>query len=128
MVTAAFLLDTSTLIWAVASPDRLSPAARKALKSGPLMLSVVSYWEVVIKAQKGLLKVADPVNWWARATNLLGGEILSIRTDHITALASLPDLHRDPFDRMLIAQAAAEGFALLGCDDQIRQYPINTIW
>jgi PIN domain nuclease of toxin-antitoxin system len=59
------------LIWAVASPDRLSGRARKALNAGPLVLSVVSYWEIVIKAHKGMLKVADPVNWWSRATALL---------------------------------------------------------
>jgi len=83
---------------------------------------------VVIKAQKGLLKVADPVHWWTRATSLLGGDILSVRTDHISALAGLPDIHRDPFDRMLIAQAAAEGLALVGGDDHVRRYPIKTIW
>ena len=54
-------------------------------------LSVVSYLEVVIKARKGLLTVADPVNWWSRATSLMGGEILSIRAAHISALAGLPD-------------------------------------
>ena len=90
-----YLLDTSTLIRSLASPDRLSPPARRALKMGPLVLSVVSYWEIVIKARKGLLTVADPVNWWTRATSLLGGEILSIRAAHISALAGLPDLHID---------------------------------
>jgi PIN domain nuclease of toxin-antitoxin system len=94
----------------------------------PLVLSVVSYWEVVIKARKGLLTVADPVNWWSRATSLLGGDILSIRAAHISALAGLPDLHKDPFDRMLVAQAATEGLVLLGSDDQIRQYSIRMVW
>jgi PIN domain nuclease of toxin-antitoxin system len=60
VVAGPYLLDTSTLIWAVASPDRLSRRARKALNAGPLVLSVVSYWEIVIKAHKGMLKVADP--------------------------------------------------------------------
>ena len=128
LVEGPYLLDTSTLIWSLASPDRLSPPARRALKTGPLLLSVVSYWEVVIKARKGLLQVADPVNWWFRATSLLGGEILSIRTAHISAFAGLPDLHKDPFDRMLVAQAAAEGLAFVGSDEQIRQYSIRTIW
>lgn len=128
LVAGPYLLDTSTLIWSVASPDRLSSTARRALKAGPLVLSVVSYWEVVIKARKGLLTVADPVNWWSRATGVLGGEILSIRAAHISALAGLPDIHRDPFDRMLVAQATAEGLVFVGSDDQIRRYPVKTVW
>ncbi len=98
------------------------------MRSGPSVLSVVCYWEVVIKAQKGLLSISDPVNWWTRATNLLGGTILSVRAAHISALSALPDLHKDPFDRLLLAQAAAEGFTLVTSDEQIRRYPVKTLW
>lgn len=128
VVSGPYLLDTSTLIWAVGRPERLSTAARKALNHGPLILSVVSYWEVVIKARKGLLKIADPVNWWSRATALLGGEILSIRAKHISALAALPDIHKDPFDRMLIAQAVVEGLAIVSSDEQIASYAVKIAW
>ena len=83
MINGPYLLDTSTLIWALVGSDRLSAKARKALNAGPLVLSVVSFWEVVIKTQKGTLKIADPVNWWSRASEMLGGDILSIRTTHI---------------------------------------------
>jgi PIN domain nuclease of toxin-antitoxin system len=123
-----YLLDTSTFIWALVDSERLSAKARKALRAGPLVLSVVSYWEVVIKVQKGTLKVADPVNWWSRAIEMLGGDVLSIRTAHISVLAGLPDIHRDPFDRMLIAQASAENLALLACDEQFSQYPVRVFW
>ena len=128
MIDGPYLLDTSTLIWALASSQRLSSKARKALNAGPLVLSVVSYWEVVIKSQKGMLKIADPVNWWSRATDLLGGEVLSIRTAHISILAGLPDIHKDPFDRMLIAQAAAEGLALIASDRIFGRYPVKVLW
>ena len=128
MVAGPYLLDTSTLIWAVASPDRLSARARQALNRGPLVLSVVSYWEIVIKARKGLLKIADPVNWWARATEQVGGEVLSIRAAHISALAGLPEIHKDPFDRLLVAQAAAQGFALVASDEQIARYSAKVVW
>ena len=128
MIDGPYLLDTSTLVWALVGSDRLSPKARKALRTGRLVLSVVSYWEVVIKAQKGKLKIADPVNWWSRATEMLGGDILSIRTAHISVLAGLPDVHKDPFDRMLIAQACAEGLALIACDEQFGHYPIKVLW
>jgi PIN domain nuclease of toxin-antitoxin system len=128
VIDGPYLLDTSTLIWALVGSERLSVKARKALHAGPLVLSVVSYWEVVIKAQKGMLKIADPVNWWSRATEMLGGDILSIRTAHISVLAGLPDLHKDPFDRMLIAQASAEGLALITSDEQFGRYPVNLVW
>ncbi len=87
------------MIWAVGSPERPSAAARKALTAGPLMLSVVSYWEIVIKARRGRLKISDPVSWWARATEQLGGEILSVRAPHVSALAGLPEIHGDLFER-----------------------------
>lgn len=90
------LLDTSTLLWTLAAPDRLSQTAREAIAAGDPVLSVASYWEVVIKTRKGLLPIPDPVSWWTRAAGLLGGRVLPIRASHITALAALPDLHRDP--------------------------------
>jgi PIN domain nuclease of toxin-antitoxin system len=68
------------------------------------------------------------VNWWSRATALLGGEILSVRSVHVSSLAALPQIHKDPFDRMLLAQSAAEGLALVTGDDQIRQYSVKTVW
>lgn len=128
MIDGPYLLDTSTLIWALVSPEKLSAKARKALSTGPLVLSVVSYWEVVIKSQKGLLKIADPVNWWSRATEILGGEILAIRTAHISVLAGLPDIHKDPFDRMLVAQAAANGMAVITSDELFGQYTVKVVW
>jgi PIN domain nuclease of toxin-antitoxin system len=99
-----------------------------ALSTGPLVLSVVSYWEAVVKTQKGLLKIADPVNWRYRATEILGGDLLSIRTVHISVLAGLPDIHKDPFDRMLIAQASAEGLTVITSDEQFSRYPIKVLW
>ena len=128
MVAGPYLLDTNTLIWAVGSPERLSARARKALSGGPLVLSVVSYWEIVIKARKGALKIADPVNWWSRATEQLGGQILSIRVAHVSALAALPTIHKDPFDRMLIAQTVVEGVAFVSSDEQIGKYAVKVVW
>jgi PIN domain nuclease of toxin-antitoxin system len=77
------LLDTSALLWTLKAPDRLSEAAREAIAAGDPVLSVASYWGVVIKAKKGLLPIPDPVSWWTRAAGLLGGRVLPIR-------ASLP--------------------------------------
>jgi PIN domain nuclease of toxin-antitoxin system len=128
VVAGPYLVDTSTAIWTLENPGRLSGAARRALEKGPLVISVVSYWEVVIKAQKGLFQIADPVSWWSRVTGFLGGEVLSIRAAHVAGMAALPYLHRDPFDRMLIAQAAVEGFALVSSDEMIGRYAGKVVW
>ena len=122
------LLDTSTLLWALGEPERLSPRARRLVETGENVVSVASYWEVVIKTQKGLLAISDLPTWWRRATELTAARVLQIRASHVTALAGLPALHRDPFDRILIAQAKAEGLGLVTSDGQLSDYPVQTIW
>jgi PIN domain nuclease of toxin-antitoxin system len=125
---SAYLLDTSTLLWALGEPERLSPKARRLVEAGENVVSVASYWEVVIKAQKGLLSIGDPATWWRRATELTSARILHIRPSHITALAALPMLHKDPFDRILIAQATAEAMGIVTSDGPIREYPVQALW
>ena len=127
-VSEPHLLDTSTLLWALGSPERLSARARRLVDTGENIVSVASYWEVVIKAQKGTLTIPDLATWWSRASELTAARILPIRASHVTALAALPLLHRDPFDRILIAQAVAEGLRFVTGDDRIRAYPVRTIW
>jgi PIN domain nuclease of toxin-antitoxin system len=122
------LLDTSTLLWTVGAPERLSAKAREAISAGGLWVSVASYWEIVIKARKGLLEIADPVSWWSRATQLLGTDVLPIRASHVGAITRLPDIHRDPFDRILIAQSIVEGYPPVTSDGQTGAYPVRVIW
>src|SRR5712691_8842355 len=122
------LPDTSTLLWALGTPERLSPRARRRVDAGENIISVASYWEVVIKAQKGLLTIADLASWWRRATELLAARVLPIRASHVTALAALPTLHKDPFDRILIAQAIAEGVDFVTNDEPIGEYAVRTVW
>jgi PIN domain nuclease of toxin-antitoxin system len=102
--------------------------ARKALNDGPLVLSVVSYWEVVIKAQRGTLKIADPVNWWSRASDMLGAIFSRFEPLTSSVLAGLPDIHRDPFDRLLIAQAMAEALTLIASDEMFGHYHVRILW
>jgi PIN domain nuclease of toxin-antitoxin system len=125
---AAHLLDTSTLLWALGSPERLSSRARRLVEIGENVVSIASYWEVVVKTQKGLLTIADLPTWWQRATELVAGRTLPIRASHVTALVTLPALHKDPFDRILIAQAITEGLAFVTNDEHIKAYPLRTIW
>jgi PIN domain nuclease of toxin-antitoxin system len=124
----AHLLDTSTLLWALGSPERLSARARRRVESGENVVSVASYWEVVIKTQKGLLTIADLASWWRQATELVSARVLPIRASHVTTLASLPMLHKDPFDRILIAQSIAERLDLVTNDRPIKEYSVQTLW
>jgi PIN domain nuclease of toxin-antitoxin system len=101
---------------------------RRLVDSGENVVSVASYWEVVVKAQKGLLSIPDLATWWRRAMELMAVRTLPIRATHVTALAALPMLHKDPFDRILIAQAIAEGLDFVTNDEHISPYPVRTIW
>lgn len=125
---SAHLLDTSTLLWALGEPERLSPRARRLIDSGENVVSVASYWEVVIKTQKGLLSIPDLHTWWRRATELMAARVLQVRGSHVTALAALPMRHKDPFDRILIAQAVAEGLPFVTNDGLMSDYPVRTLW
>ena len=128
-MTGPYLLDTSTILWALAAPERLSPAAREIFETGNVLrLSVASYWEVIIKVRKGQLAISDPVAWWQKASKELGAQVLSIRANHVSALQALPEHHRDPFDRILIAQAIADGLTLLTSDEIIHRYPVPVHW
>jgi PIN domain nuclease of toxin-antitoxin system len=127
-VKSAHLLDTSTLLWALGAPERLSVGARRRVEAGENVVSVASYWEVVIKTQKGLLTIADLASWWQQAIELLAARVLPIRASHVTTLATLPMLHNDPFDRILIAQSIAERLGLVTNDAPIKAYSVQTVW
>ena len=126
-----YLLDTATLLWVFAEPDRLSRDAR-AIWTNPralIAVSVVSYWEIAIKAAKGILKSDDVGEWWQRRALLyVDMKPVHVREEHVTELLLLPQLHKDPFDRMLIAQARVENMPLVTPDKLIRTYDVRTIW
>jgi len=89
------------------------------LENGPNYLSVIAYWEVVLKSMKGALKVSDPRTWWQETLDELVAKPLPLRPEHIGGICQLPAIHKDPFDRVLIAQAAAENLVLLTTDGEI---------
>jgi PIN domain nuclease of toxin-antitoxin system len=85
--------------------------------------------ELIVKAKKGRLVLdPDPLQWWKHALKVLGYPILPVRQNHVERLWALPLLHKDPSDRLLIAQAMAEGIPLVTPDVTIRQYPVEAIW
>lgn len=127
----SYLLDTCTFLWAVADKGQLSPKARQVLadKSQIRYLSVVSAWEISVKYSLGKLPLPKPPAEFIRR----GRRAYRIRTlwllERATVLEpSLPQLHKDPFDRMLICQAMDENLTILTPDQAIRQYPVQTDW
>jgi PIN domain nuclease of toxin-antitoxin system len=122
------LTDTHTLVWALSDPEALGDAVREALAKSPFTASVANLWELVHKARKPGALVAEPLPWWERYVVRSGIRVLSIRTRHIVSLAKLPDLHKDPFDRILVAQALAEGFTVAGKDAILARYGVPLIW
>lgn len=116
------LLDTNIAIFALTFPEKLSAAARSAILRGPNVLSVVSYWEVMLKGIKGSLEVGNLRNWWPDALTLLAATPLLLRPEHIAGVFPLPPHHKDPFDRILIAQAMTERLALVTSDKDMARY------
>ncbi len=116
------LLDTHTALWALESPEKLTSAALNAVTLGPNFLSVVSYWEVMVKSMKGTLDVGDARQWWKEALEQLAATVLLLRPEHVAAIYRLPPIHKDPFDRVLIAQAMVEGLALVTSDGEVGRY------
>jgi PIN domain nuclease of toxin-antitoxin system len=116
------LLDTHIALFSTFQSHELSREAKVAVAAGPNFLSVVSYWEVMIKSMKGTLDVGDPRAWWEEALDKLNATPILLRPDHVEALHKLPAHHKDPFDRMLIAQAMVERLRLVSADAKVRRY------
>jgi len=117
-----YLLDTSVCLIAPEDPHLLSKAVQTAVLDGPNYLSVVSYWEVMLKSMKGNLQVGDPRIWWRDVLVELAGVPLYLVPQHVAQVHSLPPIHQDPFDRVLIAQAIAEDLTLVTTDAEVARY------
>ena len=123
---ATLLLDTHVLLWANEAPERLSAEAVAALEdpANDLLVSSVSVAEIEIKRRLGKLAMehsCDTLRSW------LGATWLDLTAAHAMGLRALPDLHADPFDRLLIAQAMTEGCTLVTADDKVLVYPLTTL-
>lgn len=124
-------MDTHTFLWWITDDPRLSPRVRKIIGDGEneLFLSAASGWEMAIKAKLGRLKLPDnPERFIPEQLALNAIRSLPIQMSHALHVYTLPDYHRDPFDRLLVAQSRLEGLPILTADPQIAQYPVKTIW
>ena len=125
------LLDTHTFLWWVVDDPRLSTTAAAAIRdpANEILFSAASAWEIAIKAHLGRIRFEDDlVEFIPRQVAANGFMNLPITTDHALQVSRLPLLHRDPFDRMLIAQAQREKTALISADPAITQYSVDVIW
>ncbi len=116
-----YLIDTHVLIWWLTDDARLSKEVRDILTYKPVFCSVVSLWEVILKAEAGKINVADSFIMEAKGQ---GFAWLEVQVNHIEALHHLPQYHKDPFDRLLIAQAKAECLTLITADKRIQKYNV----
>lgn len=121
------LLDTHAVLWALEGGDRLSSKAREVIESeaNEVLVSVVSAWEIAVKRALGRLTAPDDL---PEAIADAGFLQRLVRFPDCTRLASLPTLHRDPFDRMLVSQALEDGIPLVTKDETIMRYSLQTIW
>lgn len=121
------LLDTHALIWALEASPRLSSTARDAIEdtSNTVLASVVSAWEIAIKRALGQLATPDDLEGTLVAA---GFSKRLVTFADVRRLETLPAHHRDPFDRMLIAQAIEEGASLVSVDPKVARYPVHVLW
>jgi PIN domain nuclease of toxin-antitoxin system len=125
------LLDTHVLIWLVEGDKNLSTVARSAIEDedNSLYLSIASLWEITIKLSLGKLDLQLSVDEMVESFLIPGGiEILQIETSHLSILRDLPLHHRDPFDRLIIAQAQAEKMTLISADGVFDLYGVDLRW
>jgi PIN domain nuclease of toxin-antitoxin system len=125
------LLDTHALLWWHEADDRLSAHARNAIEdvTHTVAISMVSIWEMQIKLQLGKLVLKDSLlRLVAQQLEINRLSLLPISLPHILALEQLPLYHRDPFDRLLLAQALVEGLTLVSADAPLAAYPVPVLW
>ncbi len=126
-----FLLDAHTFLWAITDDKRLSTTAREVFTraSNELLLSSASVWEILIKVQIGKLQVPLPTgNYLKRHLTANNIQVLPIRLEHVLRLEQLPLHHRDPFDRILVAQSLEEKMPIVSCDLLFKKYPVKVVW
>ena len=125
------LLDTHTFLWWITDDRRLSLRAREAISNeeNELFVSAATGWEIAIKVRIGRLDITDePQRFVLEQLRINAFRPLSIGMEHTLHVSTLPDYHRDPFDRVLIAQAQVEGMPIVTADPNIEKYQVEVIW
>lgn len=125
------LLDTHAFLWWVTDDNRLSATAGRRISDprNDVFFSAVSAWEIVVKAALGRLTLAEaPDRFVPRQVEINAFTPLPLQVAHATNVWNLPQHHRDPFDRLLVAQALTEGLSIVTSDAKMRRYPVKIVW
>lgn len=123
-----YLLDTHTLLWGLYDSSELSHTAFKIMSNEPCFISIASLWEMAIKSSLGKLNLSQPILTIYSKCIEYGIELIPIKPEHCELVVTLPFIHKDPFDRIIIAQARKEGMTILTKDAFIPMYNVKTIW
>jgi len=124
------LLDTQALLWWREGSRKLGPRARAAIETeaATVRVSAASAWELAIKSRAGRLTLGQPLHlWFPAAIETSGFAALNVTIDHAIGVASLPDHHADPFDRLLIVQARMEGLSIVTSDAAFDNYDVRIL-
>lgn len=123
------LIDTHVLLWGLQQEEKLSRRVQTLLPAADVWISVASLWEIITKVQVGKLTVPTPVGDYLSAKLKANGVlVLQITFDHVKCVEGLPLHHRDPFDRILIAQSLNERIPIVTSDPLFAAYPVEVIW
>ena len=126
-----YLLDTHAFLWFISDDQRLSDKAQSTIRnrSNEIYFSAASAWEISIKMALGRLSIEAEVEPFLLAQLLENGFLsLPITIPHATCIIKLPDIHKDPFDRILVAQSKIEDMPLISRDRMVRQYNVKVVW
>ncbi len=125
------LFDTHAFLWIISDDARLSRVVREIFTApeNEILLSAASVWEVLVKADAGKLPIKKPVaRYLLSQLRKTSTSVLPILLSHVVRLEGLPLLHRDPFDRIIVAQALTEKIPIVSADSKLRLYPVEVLW
>jgi PIN domain nuclease of toxin-antitoxin system len=124
------LVDTQSFIWFVEDDARLPQRIKSVMEQDDtrLLVSIASLWEMTIKVSLGKLFLTDTLETIFARLEQNGFDVLPIDTEHLITLSTLAHVHRDPFDRIIIAQAITESLLVISSDDVFAKYPVKRVW
>lgn len=125
-----YLLDTHIILWAAEDSPYLSKAAKVAVsdKSSEQFVSIISAWEVALKLGAGKLQLTGGLRKFYTIVDDYGFSVVPVEREHIERLLSLPQYHKDPFDRLLVATAITDNMVLVTADRNMHKYPVACLW
>ena len=124
-----FILDTNILIYSLCNPSELSAEAKRIVTTEPnLYISIISFWEIAIKQALGKLTIKSTIPQIESICHSRKIKILPISSDEIEGIKALPQIHKDPFDRLIISQARKNNLSIVTSDETIPKYNVQTIW